>query len=401
MNGIYAVNRRQGLRITYVARSFLDYRVPVLAELDKLCQGQLHYIASKKWTPERALKKLSGVLGERAVFLSGERSLGVDMPNESNRSFCIPYQPGLLRIIAGTKPDVVVGDGFFQWTFAALLNRLVHGTPLVVCYERWAHTERRAQWYRNLYRKIALRFTAMVCCNGSLCADYTRSLGFPSARITTGHMAADTDKLAEQVQLISEQSIQATQLSWNAQGIVFLYVGRLINMKGLDSLLEAWALFEKQHPTGGTLVIVGGGPEERNLKEQSNRVGMTRVRFTGQVDYDQLVPYYAAADVFIIPTLEDNWSLVVPEAMSCGLPVLCSKYNGCWPELVHEGRNGWVFDSLDSNGCLKVLNLAVQNHSKLKEMGNESRMIIAGHSPAHAAQAIYSACELACRTKIR
>jgi glycosyltransferase involved in cell wall biosynthesis len=320
------------------------------------------------------------------------------MPGESNRSFCVPYQPGLLRTIAGTKPDVVVGDGFFQWTFAALLYCLRHGTPLVVCYERWAYTERRAQWYRNLYRKIALRFTAAVCCNGSLCSDYTRSLGFPPARITMGHMAADTEKLAEQVQLVSEQT--TTRPSWSARELQFLYVGRLVRMKGLDYLLDAWALFEKQHPPGGTLVIVGSGPEEGNLKKQANRLGLRRVRFVGLVDYDRIVPYYAAADIFVIPTLEDNWSLVVPEAMSCGLPVLCSKYNGCWPELVQEGRNGWVFDPLDPNSCLGVLNLALQNHSKLREMGRESRMIIEKHSPAHAASAIYSTCLLAGKNRI-
>src|SRR5262249_21758076 len=102
------------MRIAYVARSFLDYRVPVLAQLDQLCQGQLHFIASTKWTPARARNKLAGVLGKRALFLSGERSLGVDMPAEANRSFCLPYQPGLLRAIAGIRPEVVVGDGFFQ-----------------------------------------------------------------------------------------------------------------------------------------------------------------------------------------------------------------------------------------------------------------------------------------------
>src|SRR5690242_18433735 len=99
MSGIYATKRCLPLRITYVARSFLDYRVPVLAKLDELCRGQLHYIASTKWTPQRALKKLSRVLGERAIFLSGEKSLGVDMPGESNRSLCVPYQPDLLQTI--------------------------------------------------------------------------------------------------------------------------------------------------------------------------------------------------------------------------------------------------------------------------------------------------------------
>ena len=93
------------MRITYVARSFLDYRVPVLAELDKLCGNELRFISSTKLTPERALKRLRGVLGERAVYLSGEKSLGVDNPIEANTSICIPFQPGLMRAIAQSQPD--------------------------------------------------------------------------------------------------------------------------------------------------------------------------------------------------------------------------------------------------------------------------------------------------------
>lgn len=61
---------------------------------------------------------------------------------------------------------------------------------------------------------------------------------------------------------------------------------------------------------------------------------MRSVHFLGKIPYQEVYKYYGIADVFVLPTLEDNWSLVVPEAMSCGLPVATSIYNGCHPELV-------------------------------------------------------------------
>jgi glycosyltransferase involved in cell wall biosynthesis len=167
-------------------------------------------------------------------------------------------------------------------------------------------------------------------------------------------------------------------------------------MKGIGQLLEAWNLFQRKHSLGGTLVLVGTGPEETEFKDQVERDGVKGVWFVGDMDYDHLAAYYASADIFIMPTLEDNWSLVVPEAMACGLPILCSNYNGCWPELVQAGRNGWVFDPLDEEKFVAALVLAVENQSRLQEMGRESRLIIAGHSPAHAARAIHSTCLLAC-----
>ena len=85
-----------------------------------------------------------------------------------------------------------------------------------------------------------------------------------------------------------------------------------------------------------------------NMIIKSKDLGLTNVYFIGKVDYDNLPNYYQSADVFVIPTLEDNWSLVVPEAMASGLPILSSVYNGCYPEYVTED-NGWVFDPLDSS----------------------------------------------------
>jgi glycosyltransferase involved in cell wall biosynthesis len=119
------------------------------------------------------------------------------------------------------------------------------------------------------------------------------------------------------------------------------------------------------------------------------------VRFIGHVAYDQLAPLYTAADVFVMPTLEDNWSLVVPEAMACGLPVLCSVYNGCWPELVHHGRNGWTFDPLDTAQLAKLLNYCAASVSELPAMGAASRDIIAQQTATTAAQSILDACHIA------
>jgi len=383
------------MRITYVARSFLDYRIPVLEALDRLCDGNLHFISSDKWTPQRALSRLSSVLGNRAIYLHGEKSIGVDMPNESNTTICVPYQPNLLKMIAVTKPDVLVGDGFFQWTYAALHHRIFHSIPLVVCYERWAHTERNAQWYRSLYRKLALQFTDIVCCNGKLCFDYTATLGMPRNRLTMGHMAADTHTLQLAAEKVTIDERNAMRAEWRAKGIVFLYVGRLITIKGLSQLLKSWADFERTQKESVTLVLVGSGPEESSLRALASDLNLQSVRFLGSIDYNWIHHCYATADAFIIPSLEDNWSLVVPEAMACGLPILCSKYNGCWPELVQEGINGWIFDPLDSADILKCLNAAIRSKEILPEMGAASRSIIEKHTPQDAAEAIFSSCKMA------
>jgi glycosyltransferase involved in cell wall biosynthesis len=78
-----------------------------------------------------------------------------------------------------------------------------------------------------------------------------------------------------------------------------------------------------------------------------------------------------------MPTLEDNWSLVVPEAMACGKPVLCSTLNGCWPELVKDDVNGWTFDPTDAGQLAGLFGRCASAAPRLPVMGVASRNIVA------------------------
>jgi glycosyltransferase involved in cell wall biosynthesis len=386
----------RNVRITWVRRSLLDYRIPVFRAIDQSVGGRLSVVYSRDHTPPRVQEKLSRTLGERAVGLTGEKHLGsAVMGGFANRGVSLVYQPGVFKHIDRTKPDVLIGDGFFQWTSFALAYKVWKSLPMVVCYERTSHTERNAQWYRLACRRMVLRSIDAMCCNGSLSMEYACSLGMPASRITMPHMVADVAGLGrEAAEATPEQKTHVRQ-AWNAKGLVFLYVGNLIPRKGLRYLLEAWSLLERTQRCEATLVLVGQGSEETSLRQQAGALGLSGVRFVGAVDYDRLALHYSSADVFVIPTLEDNWSLVVPEAMACGLPILCSKYNGCWPELVQVNRNGRVFDPLDVNDLFRSLEACIRMQPRLQEMGRNSKDIVAGYTPQIAADAILRAVRIA------
>jgi glycosyltransferase involved in cell wall biosynthesis len=219
----------------------------------------------------------------------------------------------------------------------------------------------------------------------------------PAARITTGFAVADTENLQSQVSMTSTATKMALRAKLETSGLMYLYVGQFIRRKGVRQLLEAWGRFEHASPRSGTLVLIGAGPEAEALKTMARDLALKAVRFPGWVDYDQLAAYYAAADVFVMPTLEDNWSMVVPEAMVCGLPVLTSYYNGCWPELVQPDVNGWVFDSFNTEEVARCLTMCVVHQDKLPQMGQQSKQIVSHHTPLHSARAILQACEIALR----
>ena len=378
------------MRITWVTRSFLDYRIPVYAELNRLCGDQLTVIFYRDVVPDRCVEKLRKIIGDRAVGLTGELRLSgqksAPVSTVGRKGIRIPWQPGLLKACRASRPDVMISDGFFQWTYAPLLLRLFRRIPHVMCYEPTAHTERHVGKMRSLYRKLASYAMDAICCNGSLCREYTLSLGIPERKIFLGNMAADTENLARLCAAVSEAQRTELRKKYALSGVVFLFVGRLVTLKGIAELLKAW-----RGDLPATLLLVGDGPERAVLEAVCREKKMDNVVFAGAQDYDAIPPFYRAADIFIIPTLQDNWSLVVPEAMACGLPVASSIYNGCHPELVHP-ENGWTFDPLNTEETAATLDEIVRRKDQLKEMGAASREIVRDHTPAKVAEKIFDTC---------
>ncbi len=376
----------------------MDYRIPVFRELSHLVNGELYLIYSGDYVPESVQLKAKEALGEHCIPLSGEWKVGSeDRDFMANKNVSIRFQPGLLKKIKEIHPDVLICDGFFKWTFPVLVYKFFYRVPIVINYERTFHTERNAQWFRTLYRKLVVKFADAMDCSGQLCVEYAKSLGMPKRNITTGHMSADTEGMSEMVASVTQKEIASLREELSASGMIFIYVGRLHPLKGVAELVNAWSEFEGINPGEATLVLVGNGEQREDLEKLCQKKGIKSVRFIGQVPYDEIAVYYAMSDVFIIPTLEDNWSLVVPEAMVAGLPIICSKYNGCWPDLISEGQNGWVFDPLDPEALMDTLERAHCSRHEFGAMGLISKQIIRGFGPAHAAQSILDACHLAGR----
>lgn len=381
------------MRITWVTRSFLDYRIPVYKILDDLCGHQLTLIYNGDVNPQRCKDKLQLILGDRAIPLHGEKRLsGVASDNATmaNRGLRIPIQKGLVKAIRSAKPEVLISDGFFQWTYAPLWVRMfnLNGIKHIMCYERTPHTERNAGLIRTVYRKFVSKWIDVIDCNGSLTADYvTKKLNYRKP-LAYGHMTADVEGVAIRVTNSAEQQVSEIRYRYNLAGLTFLYLGQLIPRKGIMELVSAWKVAALED---ATLMLVGDGSQRDEIETYIRQNNLTNVKLTGAVNYDDLGPYYKAADCFIIPTLEDNWSLVVPEAMAAGLPIACSIYNGCHPELV-KPENGWTFDPLNVDNTVATLRTISNSREKLVEMGEASKKIVSNHTPQHAAQGIYDAC---------
>lgn len=382
------------MKVLWVNPSFLDYRVPLYQALNEQLNGGLSVVYSKARTPERVVRKIEDALGVNAVGMSGERRFEIGRRSGwANSLLRIPYQPGLMRKILGIDADVIVAEGFFQWTPAALMKSAFQKIPFVVAYERTHHTERNCPRWRTIYRKRIVAMTDAMLCSGQQCSRYSRSLGMAADRIVCGHMSAETEGLWRRARAITPDRRKDIRAHLGIQGLAFLFAGKLIELKGVRQLIQCWARLEQFRPGAATLLLAGDGPLRNELETMAR--GLRGVRFLGHIDYDEIAAYYAAADVFVFPTLEDNGALVVPEAMACGLPVLCSRYNGMHEDLIRDGNNGWVFDPLDPADFFDRLRVCIERAPWLPEMGGRSREIVQAHTPAKAAMSVVNGCQIA------
>lgn len=391
------------MRITWVTRSFLDYRIPIYEEINSLCGNQLFLIYNGDVVPTHLNERMRQVLGERCVPMSGEmRLVGKarnPVSNTKGGGRRIPYQKGLYKKIKESNPDVILSDGFFQWTLMCVIYKMFHPkVKHVMCYEGWSHTERYTGWVNTLYRKFASHFIDAICCNGTLSKEYVKSLGYPEKKIFLGNMAADITFFKEESIRVTEKERMSFRRQFNLNEIVYVFSGRLVQLKGIAELLVAWKSFTVGKEDKVSLLLVGDGPQRNDLEQYRNDNNLNNVVFAGRVDYNKLPRYYASSSAFIIPTLQDNWSLVVPEAMACGLPILCSIYNGCWPELVGS-ENGWTFDPLNSQNMIDVLNESYDSAHRFREVGENSRRLVEEYAPEKIASTIYCVCKQYLRQK--
>ena len=111
---------------------------------------------------------------------------------------------------------------------------------------------------------------------------------------------------------------------------------------------------------------------ERDLKN---------VHFSGFMNQTELPAYYAASDIFVLPSgAGETWGLVVNEAMAAGLPVIASDMVGCVPDLIRHGRNGYVFPAGDVGELARVLAELIGNPSLRKKFVEESFKIILNYT---------------------
>ena len=144
------------------------------------------------------------------------------------------------------------------------------------------------------------------------------------------------------------------------QEVLFLLIGSGFERKGLDLLLRIWPSL----PPQARLMVIGKDRRLAHYQQRANQAGLqSRWFFMG--GQEEVLPFYAAADAFVLPTLYDPFPNVVLEAMAMGLPVLTSFKSGA-SDLIVDGENGLLGDALDSLAFSMRLNRLLDADERIR-----------------------------------
>ncbi len=226
---------------------------------------------------------------------------------------------------------------------------------------------------RAMFESSALR---AVICNSKMVRDEIAN-----------HFEIDTSKLrvilsgvdSSKFHIGLRETFRADQrraLSIGADAPVALFVGSGFARKGLAGFLRALAQPGNRLTSG---IVVGQDKHLARYRTLSAQLGLAeRVKFVGGVD--DVRPYYAAADIFVLPTLYDPLPNACLEAMACGLPTITSTGSGA-AELIEADQEGYVCDALDDTALGLAVSRATASALSDNAMGTAAAARVAALTP--------------------
>lgn len=351
-------------KVVLLTNSPAPYRLPVFTALTEAVDLTILYCQPNQ--PDR-LWQMDKV--ETAVLHHNLPSRTLSLPG-----LPLTLNPGLVKRLQQTPFDLIIaGENFnhFPAVITAQWAARQQGKPFVLWSEAIDTPFASGHVVSNAYRRWLYGRTDQFLAYSEAASQFLRRRGAPAKKIVRGYQVVPASQLPPPAQSKEALGLMDVQ--------IVLYVGYFNPRKGLPTLLQAFQQVAKEDDR---LILVGDGSEKQHLQELA--AGDGRILFPGYLEGADKASYYAAADIFVLPTQHDPWGLVVNEAMVYGLPIICSSAAGC-VELIRE--NGRIVPPNNVSAMAATLKNLLTNPTKRASMGQRSRELIAPYTVASARDA--------------
>lgn len=296
--------------------------------------------------------------------------------------------PSILHRLHHLNPDVIITGGYHQPTYwLAFSYARIFRKRILLWTESTSGDLRHSHPLKETIKRVLIRSYIGYIVPGSPQKEYLTKFGINSSLIWTAPNAVDVEYFATHSALTASDYVQLQQ-SLDIDVPVVLFVGRLVQSKGLSTLLQA--LHKVQRDIRVNLLVVGSGPEEAWFRHLAHELSVS-THFVGFAQAHDLARYYGLADILCFPSLADPWGLVINEAQACGLPVIASTAAGATLDLVIPGWNGLVHAPGNVDELAARLVHLLQDSSLRMIMGEHARQMSQRYTPSICAAGIAQA----------
>lgn len=267
------------------------------------------------------------------------------------------------------KPDIVIVSEYGIDCLLVLLHRWLKRKRykvVSICddsYNMVAENNDFSRIHRILRHKVVPRLDELILVEPKVTEWYRRNFGkgifFPI--IKQDEKARETYR---NLLPMSKKTVEEQGLSGK---FVFLFVGRLVALKNVETLLEAFARLNRKE---AVLVIIGDGPEKEMLMRVAAKSN-TDIRFTGRLEGDGLWQWYNIASCFVLASYQEAFGAVTNEALLAGCKGIISSKAGSQC-LIEEGKNGYTFHPMNRDKLIEKMrrvmdeNIPASNRADLR-----------------------------------
>ncbi len=284
--------------------------------------------------------------------------------------------------IKSFNADVVVLPGYFDpSTWFIYIYCKIMGIKTLMFLDS-GETDNPKVWYKEIIKKAIIKLADGFLSIGPATDNYLLKLGAKPSQILMSRNALDNNEIKRQFDLsLVDRPQRKEKLGLSKYN--FLYVGRLVEVKNLFIMLEAYDLATQNHPEGKDwgFILVGDGPLEDELKSFVSEKQIKNVTFLPPCEWIEVPWQISLADVMVLASYSEAWGFVVNEALICNKPVIVSSHCGCASSLVKEGKNGYTFSPYNTNELADKMALMMSNQDKFEAFGERGQKIIKDFSP--------------------
>lgn len=151
--------------------------------------------------------------------------------------------------------------------------------------------------------------------------------------------------------------------------IVFA-AGRLTRAKGFDLLIKSWKELESKYPEW-MLLIAGEGEDRKILEKEKRAAGLKNLQFIGNIS--KIEQYYKSAAIFVLPSRDEGFGMVLLEAMDFSLPVVSYSCKAGPGEIVTDGENGFLIKPGNTRVFAEKMELLMKDENLRRQMGEKAK----------------------------